>query len=335
MTNRERVRAIIAGEKPDRGAFWLGMPHPDTMPIYLDYFGVSNEEEMRQLLQDDLRWISAEWGSYKHPEGKSLFNAVRVGITEGSEPVFADCDDPAEVEDYEWPDSDYLDFSEILNKLRNSGDVYRASGMWSCFFHIVADYFGMETYFIKMYTNPDVVDAVTRRVCEFYLEANRKFFEAAEDEMDAFFFGNDLGTQLGLMLSPELIDRFVMPYSREMVKLAKSKGYQVMYHCCGAVHKAIPMFIDAGIDALHPLQALACNMDAETLACDFKGKIAFVGGIDTQYLLVHGSPDDVRAEVRRVKSLLGPNLIVSPSHEALLPNVPPENVAAMAEAARE
>jgi uroporphyrinogen decarboxylase len=33
--------------------------------------------------------------------------------------------------------------------------------------------------------------------------------------------------------------------------------------------------------------------------------------------------------------VLGPNLIVSPSHEAILPNVPPENVEAMAEAALE
>jgi uroporphyrinogen decarboxylase len=100
------------------------------------------------------------------------------------------------------------------------------------------------------------------------------------------------------------------------------------------VHKLIPRFIEAGIDALHPLQALARDMDAESLARDFKGKIAFVGGIDTQQLLVHGTPDDIRAEVRRVKRLLGPNLVVSPSHEALLPNVPPENVLAMAEEAR-
>ena len=74
-------------------------------------------------------------------------------------------------------------------------------------------------------------------------------------------------------------------------------------------------------------------MDAETLAKDFKGKISFLGGIDTQDLLVNASPDEVEKDVQRVKKLLGPNLIVSPSHEALLPNVPPENVEAMARAA--
>jgi uroporphyrinogen decarboxylase len=43
----------------------------------------------------------------------------------------------------------------------------------------------------------------------------------------------------------------------------------------------------------------------------------------------------VKADVRRVKQLLGPCLVISPSHEALLPNVPPENFAALAEAALE
>ena len=126
-----------------------------------------------------------------------------------------------------------------------------------------------------------------------------------------------------------------MPYTRKLVDQGHAHGYQVMHHCCGAIHKMIDRFIDAGVDALHPLQAKACNMDADTLARDFKGRIAFVGGIDTQDLLVHGTPEEVKADVRRVKKLLGPNLVVSPSHEALLPNVPPENVLAMAEAARE
>jgi len=74
---------------------------------------------------------------------------------------------------------------------------------------------------------------------------------------------------------------------------------------------------------------------AETLAKHFKGKITFLGGIDTQYLLVNATPEEVKADVRRVKRLLGLNLIVSPSHEAILPNVPQENILAMAEAAIE
>ena len=89
------------------------------------------------------------------------------------------------------------------------------------------------------------------------------------------------------------------------------------------------------MDCLHPLQARARDMEAERLAGDFQGRLAFLGGIDAQALMTNGTPDQIRADVRRVKKLLGPNLIVSPSHEAILPNVPPENVQAMAEAALE
>jgi uroporphyrinogen decarboxylase len=75
-------------------------------------------------------------------------------------------------------------------------------------------------------------------------------------------------------------------------------------------------------------------MDAVTLSRDFGGRISFFGGIDTQELLVHGSEEEIRDEVRRVREVLGPHLIISPSHEALLPNVPPTLLAAMAAAAR-
>jgi uroporphyrinogen decarboxylase len=124
------------------------------------------------------------------------------------------------------------------------------------------------------------------------------------------------------LLSPELLDRFVLPYIAEFVAQGRRHGYQVIVHSCGAIRPLIPRFIAMGVDALHPLQARAEGMDAELLA-PFSGQIAFMGGIDTQELLVHGTPADIMAEVRRVKALLGPSLIVSPSHEGILPNIPP------------
>jgi uroporphyrinogen decarboxylase len=150
--------------------------------------------------------------------------------------------------------------------------------------------------------------------------------------VDGFFFGNDFGTQLDLFLAPDMFDRFILPWFQKFTDQGHAHGYQVILHSCGAIHKVIGRLIDAGVDALHPLQARAADMDAATLARDFKGKIAFMGGIDTQELLVRGNPDDIHRDVRRVIDLLGPALVVSPSHEALLPNVPPENIRAMAEA---
>ena len=219
--------------------------------------------------------------------------------------------------------------------LRDAGDVYRASGFWTCFYHNIMDLFGMEDYMVKMFTHPEVVQAVTDRVCGFYYEANRRFFAAAGKEVDGFFFGNDFGTQINLICGPTQFDQFIMPWFVRFTEQAHAHGYQALLHSCGSIHKVIDRLISAGVDCLHPLQALAANMDAATLARDFKGRIAFMGGIDTQQLLVHGTPQEVKAEVHRVSRLLGPRLIVSPSHEALLPNVPPANLEAMAVAALE
>jgi uroporphyrinogen decarboxylase len=334
MTSRERVRNIIAGAPADRVGFWMGNPHADTWPILHAHFGTKTEDEVRRLLGDDLRWI-APWQAYRHPEGRPMFDMRRRGNELGAKGAFADCEDPLEVDDYPWPDPEYLDFAEVLDELRSAGDVYRAGGFWCPFFHEVADFFGMENYFVKMYTHPGVVHAVTDRVVGFYLESNRRLFDVAGDRIDGFFFGNDFGTQLDLLISPALFREFVAPYFRKLAELGHEYGYQVILHSCGAIRRVIPDLIAMGVDALHPLQARAEGMDADTLAREFGGRLAFMGGIDTQELLVHGTPDAVRREVRRVRSILGPRLIVSPSHEALLPNVPPENVAAMAEAAAE
>lgn len=333
MTSRQRLRTIIAGKPADRCGFWLGNPHADTWPLYHAYFGTSTPEELHLKLGDDFRWIPA--GVYRHPQGRGLFD-IPGKSAHGTPGPFADCEDPAAVDTlYEWPNPDYLDFEPVLAALRNAGPYYRASGFWAPFYHHVMDLFGMEQYMMNMYLNPALVQAVTDRVCSFFHEANERFFDAAGDLMDGYFFGNDFGTQRDLICGPAQFDQFVLPWFRRFTEQAHARGYQVILHSCGSVFKVIDRLIDAGVECLHPLQALAADMEAQTLACSFKGRIAFLGGIDTQDLLVNGTPEEIKADVRRVKEVLGPCLIVSPSHEALLPNVSPQNVLAMAEAALE
>ncbi len=336
MNSRERIRTIISGKPADRCGFWSGNPHPETWPIYHAYFKTRSEEEFRRKLGDDLRWICPQFYSdaYNHPRGYQMFDEGLDRIAHGRPPL-SEAQTVKDIENFPWPDPKYLNFDACLRDLENAGDVYRASGLWTCFYHNVMDLFGMEMYMMNMYENPELVRAVTDRVCQFYYEGNELFFKKAGKMVDAFFFGNDFGTQLDLICGPRQFDEFIMPWFQKFTDQAHRYGYQVILHFCGAIHRVIDRLIDAKVDCLHPLQAKACNMDAETLSRDFKGKIAFLGGIDTQHLLVHGRPEDIKADVRRVKELLGPCVIISPSHEALLPNVPPENVQAMAEAASE
>jgi uroporphyrinogen decarboxylase len=130
-----------------------------------------------------------------------------------------------------------------------------------------------------------------------------------------------------------MFDKFVLPYFQKITGQAKNSGYKVVLHSCGSIERVIPKLIDAGVDALHPIQARARNMGAETLARKYGEKVIFIGGIDAQGILPFGTPEQIRDEVNRLKNLFGSNFIVSPSHEELLPNIPPENILAMAEAA--
>jgi uroporphyrinogen decarboxylase len=337
MTSRDLLKAIVGLAPAGRCGLWLGNPHPDSWPGLHRYFGTKTEEELRRKLGDDFRWISPSFveSTFPSPAAKGIFGWAAGKTSHGQAGPLADVEDPAEFDRFDWPDPRRLDFAETLRALDEAGPHYRASGFWTPFFHDLMDFFGMEAYFVKMRTHPEVVEAATDRVCGFYYEANELFFDLAGDRVDAYFFGNDFGTQLDLMISPALFDRFILPWFVKLTGQARRRGYQVILHSCGSIHRVIPKLIAAGVNCLHPLQAKAAHMDAETLARDFGGRIAFLGGVDTQRVLPLGSPEEVKREVRRVKAVLGPHLIVSPSHEAILPDVPPRNVAAMAEAALE
>ena len=337
MNSRERIKALIAREPADHYGFWLGNPDPKTWPILHNYFGTKTEEELRVKLKDDFRWCAPDVHvqSYHHPKGRAMFDLEMDKTHHGQAGPFANCENVKLIEEYEWPNLDYLDFTEIKTTLMGFKETYRASGFWTPFYHNVMDLFGMTDYLVKMYTHPEVVHAVTDRVCQFYYDANELFFRECGEYVEGFFFGNDFGTQRDTIMSPKLFDLFVLPWFKKFTEQGHHHGKQVLLHSCGSIHRVIPRLIEAGADCLHPLQAKAANMSSETLGAEFGGKITFLGGIDAQDILPNGTTEEVKADVRRVRKLLGPNVIISPSHEAILPDVPPENVAALAEAAHE
>jgi uroporphyrinogen decarboxylase len=362
MTGRERIKAILSGEATDRPGFWHGNPSDEAKEIYCRHFGIrETRKEMPEAflrnsqvktnktgqadidlavaVGSDMIWLSPELdaSTWRHPDGRPMWDFYggkeRLSLTQAG--VFAECEDASEVDDFEWPDPAYLDFSSTLRDVdaANSAGLAVFGGMWMPFFHIAADFFGMENYFMKMYTHPEVVLAVTERIVEFYIEANRRCLDLMAGKLVAGFFGNDFGSQLDLLISPEMFGRFILPFYVRCIAVIKSHGLKAVVHSCGAIDRIIPTLIEAGIDGLHPLQAKAAGMDAENLARKYKGKLVFIGGVDTQELLPFGTEAELRAEVRRLRRTFGEGFILSPSHEALLPNVSPGKLVAMAEEA--
>jgi uroporphyrinogen decarboxylase len=333
MLHRDRIAALFAGQLTDRPGFWLGEPHEDLSPRLWAAWGVGDDEGLRRAIDDDCRWIGTpEWAAWRHPEGAQLFDC-RHGMPpkkgHADPGCFADCTEVAAVERHPWPDAAHIHIPTYRRLMEGREDCWRMGGTWGCFFHIVMDYFGIEEYFMKMHTHPAVVHAVTRRVVDFYLAVNERVLRECPEAVDCVFIGNDFGSQESLLISPRSFREFVLPYFRELIDQAKLFGKPVQLHSCGAINCAIPMLLDAGIDALHPLQARAKGMDAATLGREYGGRLVFVGGIDTQDLLWRGTPQQVYDEVSRLRDHFGGRWIASPSHEKLMPEVTEANVAAM------
>ena len=151
-------------------------------------------------------------------------------------------------------------------------------------------------------------------------------------------FGDDLGMQSGPQMSPAMYREFFKPRHARMWKRAKELAdVKVMLHCCGGVRELLPDLIDAGLDAINPVQISCKGMDAAGLKRDFGDSMVFWGGgCDTQRALVTGTPDEVRRHVREQICTLAPGggFVFQQVHN-ILANVSPQNVVAMFEAAGE
>ena len=334
MTPREKVLQTFTHANVRHGVMWTGHPNDNTVPIYAKEWGIEESREaIFNYLSDDCRWIKADLG-YHSPDGRILFDPEYAGVKKSlSAPgCFAEAEELSDLDDYPWPDAKYLDFTNVYKEIDTHQNQMVFTGMWSPFFHIMCDFFGMAEYFVKMYENPMIVEALTERVVDFYVDANEKFFAGLGDRADVMFFGNDFGTQRGLLISPDMFRKFILPPFKRLIAVGKKYNKLIMLHSCGSITEIIPDLIDSGVDILHPIQAQASGMSAKELA-QYKNDLAFVGGIDAQSFFVNASPQEIKTEVRRVRDLLGPSLVVSPSHEEILPNIPAANVRAMAEEA--
>ncbi|MBP8129267.1 MAG: hypothetical protein KA184_06755 [Candidatus Hydrogenedentes bacterium] len=155
-------------------------------------------------------------------------------------------------------------------------------------------------------------------------------------QADAVFFTDDWGSQTGLMISPELWRVLFKPYYARVFEEVHRLGMDVFFHSCGNVTAIVPELIDIGCDVLDPVQPGA--MDADHLAREFGGRIAFSGAVDVQGLLTDGSPQAVRDEVRRIAATLGKRfggaLALGPAN-VMTPDIPFKNLVALFEAAHD
>ena len=337
MNSIERFYATIERKSVDRPAAWLGMPDIRSQPALFAHYGVKDLHELKLAIGDDFYAVEVP---YESPEAHAIYaafdwymdgNVDAQNRTLTAPGCFNEAEEPEDIAFFKWPDPAlYIDREEAARRVEKAPKDKAVIGMlWSAHFQDTCASFGMETALMNMVANPEIFRIVDAKILDFYLKANEIFFEAARGRLHAVLIGNDVGSQRGLIISPQMVRDFVIPGAKKLTEQAHSYGVKVIYHSCGSIAEIIPDLIEAGVDAIHPVQAAAAGMEARSLKEHFGGKISFCGGVDTQELLPRGTPGQVREKVRQLKELFPTGLIISPSHEAILPDIPPENIEAM------
>ncbi|MFI3206929.1 MAG: uroporphyrinogen decarboxylase family protein [Clostridia bacterium] len=343
MTSKERVRAVMAGEKPDRtpAAFECVA---DVSEKLLKHYGFKTRTELLEKFEIDIRpvspkYIGPELPSYTNEDGALVttshwgFEKVQrvtdLGIYNMT--TYFPLNDVETMEDlakYTFPNPDWFDYSVITEQCENNKDKAIIIGHEGPF-QIVTSLIDMDRFFMLMIDEPEVAQAILDGMVKFELEHYRRCFEAGKGMIDVLRPHDDYGTQISMLFSLDMWKNFFKENTKKLADLTHEYGAFYQQHSCGAVAPIIPELIECGVDALEPVQKVK-GLEIDVLAEKYKGKIVFHGGVDTQGLLPNGTAQEVKDETQYIVDTLGKDggyiLMASQAFEG---DVPIENIEAV------
>ncbi len=235
---------------------------------------------------------------------------------------------------YKWPEPDWWDYSTIVEQIDGYEDYpIRAGGSEPFLFYKYLR--GDEKAFLDLVLNPEIVHYILDKLFGLAYENTKSMYEKIPDRENKLilsYVNEDLGSQKGLLYSPQHIHKFLLPKMKVMIELAHENGAYVFHHDDGSIRRIIPDLIETGVDILNPIQWRLKDMDREGLKEDFGDLVIFHGGVDNQHTLPFGSVDDVIEEVSGNIEILGEGggYIIAPCHN-IQPNTPVENILALYE----
>lgn len=195
--------------------------------------------------------------------------------------------------------------------------------------------FRNDNFLMMLADDPKRAHSFLDRLVELHLGNLERFLGAVGPSIDIVLFGDDLGMQSGPQMSPKMYREFFQPRHRSMWQTAKKlANVKVMLHCCGGVRELLPALIEAGLDAINPVQIACKGMNPTELKSEFGHDMVFWGGgCDTQTILPDAGPDEIRRHVREMVGIFSPGggFVFQQVHN-ILANVPPQNIVAMFEA---
>ena len=333
MTSKERVICSLNHKSPDKTPAHLS--GFDDVEYWTDYFKVKDEWELRDLLEMDIR-KPRHSGLYLIEDTESIWGTkgnMDAGYSEsrGGHP-FSTVESIKEVEAYNWPNPDIINYQEIKKRVNSYDDCY-AKGItigWMGVFCILMDLFGMEEAMMRMHYTPGIIQACIDKIEFFIITSMKRILDICSGDVMYFWCGDDFATQRGMMISPEQWHKFLKPVYRRMFDLIKSYKLKVWFHSCGTFRPVLADLVEMGMDIWETVQVHLEGNDPGELKKEYGKHITFFGGISTQKTLPFGTPDDVRKEVRERIKVLGKNggYICGPDH-TVQKNIPAENIEAL------
>lgn len=349
MTSRERVLTTLGNSEPDHVPVNY-QANPGIDRRLKAHFGLApiDDEGLRRVLGVDFRSVRAPYvGPPLHAEipdrRVNPWWGYRTRWIEHDSGGYWDfCDFPLRDADEEevarWPlpspdDYDYAAVPPLLsanegfaiNGAAGYGDIINGNGFLR----------GTEQTLVDLITDNPAGLLLAQRRMSIQLEVTARTLEAARGRIDFLWLGEDLGTQIGPLISLELFRRHIRPQYQPFCDLARSYGIHVMVHTCGSSSWAYEDFIEMGVTAVDTLQPEAREMAPAYLKSRFGGRLAFHGCISTAGPVAYGTPPEVVAYCRQTLETMMPGggYCFAPTHE-LQDNSPTENVLAMYETAR-
>jgi len=191
---------------------------------------------------------------------------------------------------------------------------------------------GMDNFCLNCMDADGLSARVVKKVSDTLIEVNRK--AASHPAVGAIWIGDDLAYGTGLLLSPDWFRQYIFPYYIELGKICRQYNKPLIFHSDGDIRPLVNDLIDAGVNAIHPLETP--SVDIEEIKRDYGDKLALIGNIDLVHTLPHGTVEEVRQEVKKRIEVIGKNggYCVG-SANTITSNIPLENYIAMIEAVHE
>ena len=198
--------------------------------------------------------------------------------------------------------------------------------------------FRIDEFLYLLAADPRRIHRFLDRLVEFHLANMEKYLGAVGPYLDVIGFGDDLGAQSGPQISPAMYREFFQPRHKVLWNRAKElcPHIKVSLHCCGGVYPLLRGMIEAGLDAINPVQFNCVDMELPRLKREFGKELTFWGGgCDTREVLPRGTPEQIRRHVREQVAILAPEggFVFQQVHN-ILSDVPAENIQAMFDAVR-